>query len=129
MFVTFCCPLFTGCCTDGGIRRHDSGSTPPVSHAAESLASDASAASAVSYSTETNFTKYPGNVDDAIKFLALNGSEARGAQAKAAAHADCCPMKLSRAITALKDCEQWEAHLASVRAAAAAEPPAAGTAA
>eukprot|EP00966_Prymnesium_polylepis_P323948 7380074-Prymnesium_polylepis.1 len=87
-----------------------------------------SAAHAVSYSIETKFT-YSGNVDDAIKYLALNGSEVRGVQAAAAAHAKCCPMKLSRAIKALKECEQWEPHLASIRAAAATEPPAAGTAA
>jgi hypothetical protein len=85
-----------------------------------------SAASAVSYSTETKFTKYPGNVDDAIKYLALNGAEARGAQAKAARETECCPMALSRAIAALKACEQWEAHVESIRAAAA---PAAATAA
>eukprot|EP00966_Prymnesium_polylepis_P320890 7377242-Prymnesium_polylepis.1 len=53
------------------------------------------AATDVTYTAETQITQYPGSVDDAIKYMALNGSEARGAQAKAAGEARCCPMKLS----------------------------------
>jgi hypothetical protein len=70
--------------------------------------------------TASKQSKFPGNPDDAIVYLATRG----GSQAQAAREAQCCPMKLNRAISALKDCGVWETHIAEIRSRAAAPPSA-----
>ena len=58
--------------------------------------------------------KHSGTVDDGIKHVVLNG----GSQAGAARTVDCCPMALSRAISALKDAGARDEHVADIVTAA-----------
>ena len=74
-----------------------------------------SIASAVNYSDKATFTMHMGTPDEAITYMLVHKVK----PAEACRKVDCCKMKLSRAIDALKVANLWEDHCHDLLAHAA----------